>query len=180
MNNTTLIILASGFSRRFVDNKLLYEFHGKRLIEYAFEKGKFFSHVIVVTQYEEIKKMALSFKYDVVMNKHPEYGQGYSIALGVMHCKTESCILMVADMPYIKIETLKKMKSLYDGKHIVICEHDGILCNPMLLPQEYYEKATRLCNDKGAKQIIKNDVYKTVSLSDEEFIDIDTKKETIS
>lgn len=35
MNNISLIILASGFSRRFVSNKLLYEFHGKKLIEYA-------------------------------------------------------------------------------------------------------------------------------------------------
>lgn len=179
MNNTTLIILASGFSRRFVDNKLLYEFHGKKLIEYALEKGKIFPHVIVVTQYEEIKNMALSYGYDVVMNKHPEYGQGYSIALGVTYCKTEACILMVADMPYIRTETLKKMKSLYDGKHIVICEHNGILCNPMLLPQGYYEKAKQLCNDKGAKQIIKNDTYCTVVLSDEEFIDIDKKIEAM-
>ena len=37
MNNISLIILASGFSRRFVSNKLLYEFHGKKLIEYAFK-----------------------------------------------------------------------------------------------------------------------------------------------
>ena len=51
MNNISLIILASGFSRRFVSNKLLYEFHGKKLIEYAFDKAVFFSDVIVVTQY---------------------------------------------------------------------------------------------------------------------------------
>lgn len=177
MNNTTLIILASGFSRRFVSNKLLYNFHGKKLIDYALEKGKVFPHVIVVTQYEEIKKLALSYGYDVVMNEHPEYGQGHSIALGVMHCKTEACILMVADMPYLKVDTLKKMISVYDGAHIVICEHDGILCNPMLLPKNYYEKAKSLCNDKGAKQIIENDAYSTVTLSDEEFMDIDTKTE---
>ena len=44
MNNISLIILASGFSRRFVSNKLLYEFHGKKLIEYAFDKAS--SHTI--------------------------------------------------------------------------------------------------------------------------------------
>ena len=51
MNNISLIILASGFSRRFVSNKLLYEFHGKKLIEYAFDKASAFLDVIVVTQY---------------------------------------------------------------------------------------------------------------------------------
>lgn len=177
MNNITLIILASGFSRRFVSNKLLYEFHGKKLVEYALEKGKLFSNVIVVTQYEEIKELAYLYGYDVVMNEHPEYGQGYSIALGVSHCKTETCILMVADMPYLKLETLQKMISLYDGKHIVICEHEGILCNPMLLPHSYFERAKTLCNDKGAKQILGTDSFLMISLSDEEFMDIDTKTE---
>lgn len=42
---------------------------------------------------------------------------------------------MVADMPYLKFDTLKEMVSIQDGKHIVICEYNGILCNPMLLPK---------------------------------------------
>ena len=179
MNNISLIILASGFSRRFVSNKLLYEFHGKKLIEYAFDKASAFLDVIVVTQYEKIKEMAETLGYRVVVNDHPEYGQGHSIALGVGACQNNACILMVADMPYLKLDTLKKMASIQDGKHIVICEYNGILCNPMLLPECYYEKAKRLCNDKGAKQIIGNDMYLTVSLSEEEFMDIDEKTEAI-
>ena len=179
MNNISLIILASGFSRRFVSNKLLYEFHGKKLIEYAFDKATFFSDVIVVTQYEPIKDMAEEQGYRVIMNNHPEYGQGHSIALGVGACKRDACILMVADMPYLKLDTLKEMVSIQDGEHIVICGHDGILCNPMLLPNCYYEKAKQLCNDRGAKQIIGDDTYLTVSLSEEEFMDIDEKAEAI-
>lgn len=86
---------------------------------------------------------------------------------------------MVADMPYLKFDTLKEMVSIQDGKHIVICEYNGILCNPMLLPKMYYDRAKQLCNDKGAKQIIGDDTYLTVSLSEEEFMDIDEKTETI-
>lgn len=179
MNNISLIILASGFSRRFVSNKLLYEFHGKKLIEYAFDKATFFSDVIVVTQYEPIKDMAEELGCRVIMNNHPEYGQGYSIALGVGACQNDACILMVADMPYLKLDTLKEMISIQDGEHIVICEHDGILCNPMLLPKRYYDRAKQLCNDRGAKQIIGDDTYLTVSLSEEEFMDIDEKTEAI-
>lgn len=179
MNNISLIILASGFSRRFVSNKLLYEFRGRKLIEYAFDKAVFFSDVIVVTQYEEIKEMSEVLGYRVVMNDHPEYGQGHSIALGVEACESDACILMVADMPYLKLNTLKEMVSIQDGKHIVICEYNSILCNPMLLPKKYYEKAKRLCNDRGAKQIIGDDTYLTVFLSEEEFMDIDEKTEAI-
>ena len=71
------------------------------------------------------------------------------------------------------------MVSIQDGKHIVICEYNGILCNPMLLPKRYYGRAKQLCNDKGAKQIIGDDTYLTVSLSEEEFMDIDEKTEAI-
>lgn len=43
--------------------------------------------MIVVTQYMKIKEMAESLGYHVVMNDHPEYGQGHSIALGVGACQ---------------------------------------------------------------------------------------------
>lgn len=177
MSDVTLIILASGFSRRFASNKLLYKFKGKRLIEYALDKGNLFSQVLVVTQYEEVAQLAKKYGYDVVWNIHPEYGQGHSIALGVSYCQTDSCVLMVADMPYLKKETLEKMIVLSNENEIVICEHDGILCNPMLLPRKYYERAKQLKNDRGAKQILGKDTFLTVCLSDEEFIDIDTKTE---
>ena len=133
----------------------------------------------MMQQYMEIKEMAESLGYHVVMNDHPEYGQGHSIALGVGACQNNACILMVADMPYLKLDTLKEMVSIQDGKHIVICEYNGILCNPMLLPKRYYGRAKQLCNDKGAKQIIGDDTYLTVSLSEEEFMDIDEKTEAI-
>lgn len=177
MNKCTLIILASGFSRRFTSNKLLYEFKGKKLIEYAFEKGKMFSSVFVVTQYEEVADLANKYEYSVIWNEHPEYGQGYSIALGVMHCQSDSCVLMVADMPYLKKDTLEKLMSFEKQNQIVICEYNGILCNPMLLPKKYFSLAKELKNDRGAKQLIGDEPYLTVSLSDEEFKDIDTKKE---
>ena len=47
--------------------------------------------------------MAEEQGYRVVMNDHPEYGQGHSIALGVGACQNNACILMVADMPYLKL-----------------------------------------------------------------------------
>ena len=71
------------FSKAY-SNKLLYEFHGKKLIEYAFDKASAFSDVIVVTQYEKIKDMAEEQGYRVIMNDHPEYGQGHSIALAII------------------------------------------------------------------------------------------------
>lgn len=171
MIDATLILLASGYSKRFHGNKLLTDFHGKPLIEYAYDKAKLFKHVLVVTQYDEIIKQC---EYPCIKNKHPEYGQGYSIALGVQACQTTSCMLMVCDMPYIQESTIQKMFSIYDGEHIVIGKYKDILCNPMILPQKYYSKAKQLKNDKGAKQLL-DDQYMFVNMQEKEFIDIDSR-----
>ncbi|MGM9913145.1 nucleotidyltransferase family protein [Floccifex sp.] len=170
---TSLIILASGFSSRFHSNKLLHKINDKTLFEITYERRKFFDEVIVVTQYEQIKEFAQEAK--VIMNDHPEYGQGYSISLGIQKCDSDYCMLMVSDMPYIKDETIVKMLEIKDEQHVVIGCYQDILCNPMLIPKKYYSYLTNLKNDKGAKQVIAKLPYRIVNLSEQEFIDIDVK-----
>lgn len=104
-------MLASGFSRRFQSNKLIYNFKGKPLIEYTLEKRNLFDEMIVVTQYEEVKKLALKKQCKVIWNDHPEFGQSNSIKLGIQHCKTEYCLFMVGDMPYLNNETIQRILS---------------------------------------------------------------------
>lgn len=175
MNSITCVVLASGFSRRFQGNKLLYSFKGKPLIEYALEKKYLFDEMIVVTQYEEVKLLALKKDCRVIWNSHPEYGQSNSIQLGIQNCHTDYCIFMVGDMPYLKDETIKKMIYKKEQSNFIICEHHGILCNPMLVHKKYYPEFLKLTGDHGAKQILKNYSYITIPLSDLEYIDIDER-----
>lgn len=175
MNRVTCIVLASGFSRRFKSNKLIYNFKGKPLIEYTLEKRDLFDEMIVVTQYEKVKQLALKYHCKVIWNDHPEFGQSNSIKLGIQNCQTEYCLFMVADMPYLKNETIQRMIDKKEQADFVICEHNGILCNPMLVHKAYYPEFLALTGDRGAKQILKNHTYIPISLSDLEYMDIDER-----
>lgn len=175
MNKVTCIVLASGFSRRFQSNKLIYNFKGKPLIEYTLEKRKLFDEMIVVTQYEEVKTLALKKDCKVIWNDHPEFGQSNSIKLGIQHCKTEYCLFMVGDMPYLKNETIQRIINQKEQSNFIICEHNGILCNPMLVHKMYYHEFLSLKGDRGAKQILKKHDYITIPLSDLEYMDIDER-----
>lgn len=87
---------------------------------------------------------------------------------------TDGCGYAIFKIGYVKGNGFNSRWKAYCD-----CEYNGILCNPMLLPKRYYGRAKQLCNDKGAKQIIGDDTYLTVSLSEEEFMDIDEKTEAI-
>lgn len=59
MNKTYIIYLASGNSRRFKGNKLLFPFQNKPLYQHALDLIlKKYDHVIVVSQYDEILQYA--------------------------------------------------------------------------------------------------------------------------
>ncbi len=175
MNKVTCVVLASGFSRRFQSNKLIYPFKGKPLIEHTLEKKYLFDEMIVVTQYEEIKELALKYNCKVVWNDHPEFGQSNSIKLGIQACTSEYCLFMVADMPYLKENTLKKMIQLKEQSDFIICEHNGILCNPLLVHKKYESEFLELTGDYGAKQIVKKHNYLTLPLTNLEYTDIDKR-----
>ena len=56
--------MASGYSRRFQGNKLLYELEGMPLIAHTLQKLASLKQdkLIVVTQYDEIAKLCRSFQ----------------------------------------------------------------------------------------------------------------------
>ena len=81
--NIALIMLAAGNSRRFGSNKLLFPVDGRPMYQITLDRLKqikadlsqeFECKVIVVTQYEEIRKYASEEEIQVLINPHPEEG----------------------------------------------------------------------------------------------------------
>ena len=96
----SLVILAAGNSSRFPEHKLLYKINTTCMLEIALQKGKQLpvSKRYVVAQHEQVEKLALSYGYEIIHNKHPEKGISHSIVLAVNSCKEDDGILfMVAD-----------------------------------------------------------------------------------
>ncbi len=123
-----LILLASGFSRRFNKNKLLTDFKGKPLYMHVIDtvtnmtsdyqckkvcynenEAYIFSKIICVTQYKEIEKNLKDKKSGiyVVINNNAYLGISSSIKAGISYdTEADGYMFMVCDQPYITQDTV--------------------------------------------------------------------------
>ncbi len=175
---TDIIVLASGFSRRFQGNKLLYELDGIPLIEHTLRKIKKLpaQQIYVVTQYPEIISLAELYHMVPLMNSEAITGQASSIRTGLAHSHSDQVMLIVADQPYIREETLRALWKKADGKHIVCAGCQGIARNPVIFPRKYDSDLLSLRNEQGGKTVLKKypqDIL-MIECSKEELKDIDT------
>ncbi|WP_394871030.1 nucleotidyltransferase family protein [Clostridium butyricum] len=121
-----LILLASGFSRRFNGNKLLTELKNKPLYMYIIDtvtqiiSNKHLSStcidkIICVTQYEEIEENLKDTNINVLINNNSDLGVSNSIKLGISYdMNADGYMFIVCDQPFIKKETLEKILETFE------------------------------------------------------------------
>lgn len=161
MTSIAIVLMASGFGRRFGGNKLLEEYKGKKLYEYALDSAlqSGADYIILVTQYREIYDEVKNKNLPVqcILNAHPENGISQSIKEGLNACrKADGCCFMVCDQPEFKTSTLQMMlKQFRKEPYNILVASDGIKRgNPAIFPAGYYEELMALTGDVGGRQII--------------------------
>lgn len=175
------IVMASGFSRRMGENKLLMDFNGKTIIENTFEELDKcdFKEVIVVSQYEEVLKIAKKYQFKFVLNDNAQIGQSESIKLGIRNSgKCDGYMFFVGDQPLINNDDLKELINEFERKkeYIVIPRYDNKTGNPVIFPACLKNNLLSLKNDeKGKKVINEYDKIKYVNVSKYTLLDVDTK-----
>ena len=181
-NVITAIILASGYSRRMGQNKLLLKYRGKSMIEHTIETilqcG--FSEVILVAREAEIIEIGNENGLKVIKNENAVKGISESIKLGVMQAKeTEGYMFFTADQPFLNIGTVKSLTAKFreNSAYIIIPKCEGKRGSPVIFPRGFKEDFLKLEGDVGGKVIInKNlDKVKFLEIQDSsELVDIDT------
>lgn len=179
----TAIVLASGYSSRMGENKLLLLKDGIPMVEHLFRqlyKIKFHK-IIVVTQYEVVEKLAESYGYTTVINNVPQNGISESIKLGVNNADINSNFMFfTGDQPFLTSQVIEKIMEISDEQYIVVPRFSGRNKSPVIFGNIYREKLLKLTGDTGGKRIIKNnpDSIKYVKFSSgSDFLDIDTWEE---
>ena len=179
INLISAIIMASGFSRRMGENKLLMKYNNKFLIEYTLDtisKCNFKDRVIV-TQYKAIKEIGEKLNFKVVINQQPNKGQSESIKLGIKNCKeSEGYMFFVGDQPLLEGKDIEKLIEVFneDTSYIVIPKYKEHYGNPVIYPKKYKKDILNLEGDKGGKSIIKSsDKVKYVNVCEDTLFDID-------
>ena len=107
------VVMAAGNGERFGANKLLANYAGKSLIRHALEAvpQQTVQETVVVTQYDEILRMAQDFGFTALRNDRPELGISRTIRIGT-EALTDRCdgiLYLVADQPLLTQETVQRI-----------------------------------------------------------------------
>lgn len=118
-NNTAVVILAGGQSKRMGFPKLLLPFDdGTTFVEHIILQYKQVVNgkiILVVNEavwneyssyFEQIKDV------DIVLNKSPEFGRTYSIQLGISKLNTNKVFIQNTDNPFVSADMLNAMIAL--------------------------------------------------------------------
>lgn len=160
----SVILLASGRSIRFGQNKLLWNYENQPLFLYTVQavlacKSQYFEEYRIVTCYPEIAEHILvKENFQVIWNENPEQGISHSLILGLRGANPKGDYLFcVCDQPALTKDTINGLaESFYHSEKSIAClsykERRG---NPVIFSNCYRKELLELKGDMGGKQIIK-------------------------
>lgn len=185
----SLVLMVSGFGKRYGANKLLEPFCGKPLFCWALEQAKKSGadHVTVVTAHREIQEEVLQHypMYTLVWNAHPENGISESLKLGLtQEQESEGCCFLVGDQPLLGVGSFRRLLEAFRSHpDKICCCFDGKRRgSPVVFPSRYYQELLALEGDCGGKAVIRRhpeDILEVAVDKKEELVDIDWKSDII-
>ena len=154
------VVMAAGNASRFGKNKLAADFGGATLITRALRTipKERFERITVVTQYDEIAVLAEEFGFDVIYNRHPDWGISHTVALGTEAMQDCDAIMyQVSDQPLLRRESVEALCDLYcaNPEKIVSCSHNGQRGHPCIFPARFFSELMALQGDKGGGAVIR-------------------------
>ncbi len=188
----SLILLASGWSRRLGRNKLLEMLGDRPLAEYAFSTADRFLRRcrenaidiegILVTRYPAVAALLGEREIRVVENPDPE--QSDSVKHGLQACAedTEACLFMSCDQPFLSEESLWQLTAAFraDPTRPYRLSFAGEAAMPAIFPRRLFPRLLALTGDRGGGAILRDPAVHTGLVeagSARELMDIDTEEE---
>lgn len=156
----TGIIMASGFAKRMMRDKLTLDIAGLPMVERVIRAllSSNINKVIIVYRENAIRKIAERYGIKSVYNCNAHKGQSSSIKIGLKAAdlQTEGFAFFVGDQPFLSsciinelIEVFKENKS-----GIVVPLYKGKKGNPVIFSSQFRDRLLGLEGDMGGRQII--------------------------
>lgn len=176
-------IMASGRSRRFGTNKLVYEFEGKTLIQRILDTTETvpFAQRIVLTRSEEVRQICEAQNTDV--RYHALQKRNEAVRLGITELQeVDACMFCPCDQPLLRRASLERLIDAFAEKgrgifRLCCGERQG---TPILFGKEYFAELADLPEKCGGSYLVKKypDQVSYIEAEDElELYDIDTPED---
>ncbi|WP_069998527.1 molybdenum cofactor cytidylyltransferase [Cellulosilyticum sp. I15G10I2] len=179
------IIMASGYSSRMKQNKLLLEYRGKTLIQQTVDTilKCNFSQVILVVRNNELLQLKTNNSLKVIENKNAYRGISESIKLGLKYADDcDGYMFFTIDQPLLDPIIINKLVHSFDeDQHaIVVPRYRGKRGSPVIFPKRFKQELMDLEGDTGGKIIINRylEQVRFVEINDEKSLfDVDTQED---
>lgn len=178
VEDTVLVLLAAGQSRRFGDvgSKLEEQFLGRPLglhVAVALESVPFKCRVAVV---DHCRIDYAQHRFEVVTNTDPDRGMAHSLCLGIDHARRHdpaAVMIALADMPRVTAAHIYRLFDASTGDDSVVASSDGISPKPpALFGRGQFDALMNFSGDMGARDLVLGGRH--VVTAPAELIDIDT------
>lgn len=182
-----LIVLASGFSRRMGEPKLLLPWGHETLIR-SFVKKLFNVRctgikVVLNTQQPLLKNELLDLPVEIVWNDVSYLGLSSSIRAGInsLPTKVAATVILLADQPHLDPSVVNLVIERYYASHAIIVQasYQGSPGHPVLFHKSCFHELKKITGDTGAREIIKKHKQscELVNVSTPPLQDIDTEND---
>ena len=153
--NMTAILLASGFSKRMGEDKLLLPFRGGTLLSHAVDLVASipFGQRLLVIPPERRKRLRIPQNITVILNTEAQRGQSESVKLGVRAATGQAYCFFAADQPLLDRETVECLLACSNDTRIVYPTGGGNPSGPVIFPAAFREALLCLEGDQGGRGI---------------------------
>ncbi|MEZ5708930.1 MAG: nucleotidyltransferase family protein [Blastomonas sp.] len=183
----TIALLAAGLSTRFGGDKLDAMLGGKPLGAWALDTAisvQCGTPVLVTgTPSPRFAEAALAAEMvELAINPDPMAGLSSSVAIAAriaQQRRSSTLLLMLADMPFVRIETLRALiEQVEPGRPAAVLHADGRKGIPACFPADYFGALAALTGDRGASALLRSAQNVTiVETATDELSDADTPEE---
>ena len=169
------LVLAAGFSKRFGRDKRIESVQGDEpmLLITIKNLARHFEEIIVVLRNNDqiIADLVLNrFQNSRIIIYHAKNSiEGIGTSLSstieiVAERKWKSVFVFLGDMPYIKQETISKLKTkaLTNPFNIIVPKFETETGHPVCFPNSFYKEIGSLSGDVGAKKIINSNLERVM------------------
>ncbi|CCQ95100.1 conserved hypothetical protein [[Clostridium] ultunense Esp] len=185
MNMIAGIIMASGFSKRMGEDKLLMEIDGVKMVERVIRscKDSSLDEIILVYRRKEVRKIGKKYSIKTIYNPNAYLGQSESMKLGIKAIKDcQAYMFLMGDQPFITKRLIDRLIEEYknDKSTIIVPYYNGRNGTPTIFSSKFKDDLLQVEGDKGGRDIIRRNVssVKKVIIDDGKLgLDVDREED---
>lgn len=181
MVQAMVAIMGAGKGQRFGGDKLDALLQDRPLGYWALNAARALGAPIIYVTGPEQPAFLSQIRYplQVMKNEAPDKGMGTSIAIAAAAARiagTQTLLLMLADMPFVRRATLQQLVTQTDIHTAVASRYpDDSLGPPVCFGANHFALLEKLDDHIGARNLLKGAIRaKAVAVLPEELFDIDT------